>query len=89
LFLYYHTLVNNRAVSKYQEVKTSFDAKRTWFYFPLFSFFEQNIDGRIPNEFELPISPQDVRNLVKRIGDNFKHKYDDCSSNKKMIKKRR
>ena len=60
LFLYYHTLVNNRAVTKYQEVKTvrkisrptdsklpisfqSFDAKRTWFYFPLFSFFEQNI----------------------------------------------
>jgi len=89
LFLYYHTLVNNRAVSKYQEVRTSFDAKRTWFYFPLFSFFEQNIDGRIPNEFELPISPQDIRNLVKRIGDNFKHKYDDCSSNKKIIKKRR
>jgi len=57
LFLYYHTLVNNRAVTKYQE---SFDAKRTWFYFPLFSFFEQNIDGRVPNEFQLPISPQDL-----------------------------
>jgi len=59
LFLYYHTLVNNRAVTKYQE---SFDAKRTWFYFPLFSFFEQNIDGRVPNEFQLPISPQDLQN---------------------------
>jgi hypothetical protein len=80
LFLYYHTLVNNRAVTKYQEVGEvlhleylclkinlmlnsffkSFDAKRTWFYFPLFSFFEQNIDGRIPNEFQLPISPEDI-----------------------------
>jgi len=58
LFLYYHTLVNNRAVTKYQE---SFDAKRTWFYFPLFSFFEQNIDGRIPNEFELPLDMDDLR----------------------------
>jgi len=93
LFLYYHTLVNNRAVFKSQEVKTSFDAKRTWFYFPLFSFFEQNIDGRIPNEFELPISPQDVRNIVKKIGDSFKNKFEDCTSNsmdnKKLMKKRR
>ena len=71
----------------------SFDAKRTWFYFPLFSFFEQNIDGRIPNEFELPISPLDVRNIVKKIGDSFKNKFEDCTSNsmdnKKLMKKRR
>jgi len=89
LFLYYHTLVNNRATSKYQEMKTSFDAKRTWFYFPLFSFFEQNIDGRIPNEFELPVSPQDIKNVVRRIGDSFKHKYDNCTMDKKVIKKKR
>ena len=53
----------------------SFDAKRTWFYFPMFSFLEQveiikyriftvlnflfqNVDGRIPNVFELPLAPQ-------------------------------
>jgi len=69
LFLHYHTLVNNRAVTKYQE---SFDAKRTWFYFPLFSFFEQNIDGRIPNEFELPVSMQDIRRAYHWISNVYK-----------------
>merc|ERR1719400_484123 len=93
LFLYYHTLVNNRAVSKYQEVKTSFDAKRTWFYFPLFSFFEQNIDGRVPNEFELPITPGDIKQLMKKISNSVKHRYEDLArspqSDKKIPKKRR
>merc|ERR1719447_994359 len=91
LFLYYHTLVNNRAVSKY--VKTSFDAKRTWFYFPLFSFFEQNIDGRVPNEFELPITPADTKALFQRISDSIKHKYGDLlhspESDRKIVKKRK
>lgn len=91
LFLYYHTLVNNRAVSKY--VKTSFDAKRTWFYFPLFSFFEQNIDGRVPNEFELPIIPGDIKLLFQRISNTIKHKYEDFlrspQTDRKIIKKRR
>jgi hypothetical protein len=39
------------------------DAKRTWLYFPLFSFFEQNIDGKIPNELEFPFTPADVARL--------------------------
>jgi len=64
LFLYHNTLVNNRAVTKFNE---SFDAKRTWFYFPLFSFFEQNIDGRVPNEFQLPISPKDIKDEISRL----------------------
>jgi len=68
LFLYYHTLVNNRALFKSHQ---SFDAKRTWFYFPLFSFFEQNIDGRIPNEFELPLTSVDLHNIVIK----FSHKF--------------
>ena len=51
-------------VKKY--ILKSFDAKRTWFYFPLFSFFEQNIDGRIPNEFQLPLTPQDLTNFCNR-----------------------
>jgi hypothetical protein len=42
------------------------DAKRTWLYFPLFSFFEQNIDGKIPNEFALPFSPADVTSVLDK-----------------------
>jgi len=84
LFLYYHTLVNNRAVSKYQE---SFDAKRTWFYFPLFSFFEQNVDGRVPNEFELPLSPRDLSNLYCRIRDFILHRLDEFSVAKDNVSK--
>jgi len=80
LFLYYHTLVNNRAVSKYQE---SFDAKRTWFYFPLFSFFEQNVDGRVPNEFELPVYPQDFSNIYTRICGLIDRKIGDVSFTRK------
>jgi len=84
LFLYYHTLVNNRAVTKYQE---SFDAKRTWFYFPLFSFFEQNIDGRIPNEFQLPVTPQDISDLWKRLEASMRSRYDEFTKDK--IERRR
>merc|ERR1719400_609963 len=74
LFLYYHTLVNNRAVSKYQE---SFDAKRTWFYFPMFSFLEQNVDGRIPNVFELPLAPKDVCEAFNGALHSLKNKFND------------
>jgi len=93
LFLYYHTLVNNRAVSKYQE---SFDAKRTWFYFPLFSFFEQNIEGRIPNVFELPISPNDVNQAVTRVTcfvrkkiEDFQHAKENINNSKEKKKSKR
>jgi len=84
LFLYYHTLVNNRAVTKYQE---SFDAKRTWFYFPLFSFFEQNIDGRIPNEFQLPLTPQDITNFFNRMEKSLKTRFADLT--KKTVEKKK
>jgi len=68
LFLYYHTLVNNRALFKSHQ---SFDAKRTWFYFPLFSFFEQNIDGRVPNEFELPVTCEDIQAFAMKFSHRF------------------
>jgi len=68
LFLYYHTLVNNRALFKSHQ---GLDAKRTWFYFPLFSFFEQNIDGRIPNEFALPIHFSDIQDFADRFSSKF------------------
>ncbi|EDW73129.1 uncharacterized protein Dwil_GK16808 [Drosophila willistoni] len=47
LFLYYHTLANNRALMQS-------DSKRTRIWFPMFSYFESSMDGIIPNEFDTP-----------------------------------
>lgn len=47
LFLYYHTLANNRAL--YQR-----DRHRTRIWFPLFYFFESGINGIVPNQYEVP-----------------------------------
>ncbi|XP_022701348.1 sphingomyelin synthase-related protein 1-like isoform X3 [Varroa jacobsoni] len=49
LFLYYHTLANNRALMQ-------MDSKRTRIWFPLFYFFESGVDGIVPNEFVTPRS---------------------------------
>lgn len=46
LFLYYHTLANTRAVRHSDE--------RTKVWFPMFAYFESNIDGVVPNEFCWP-----------------------------------
>lgn len=48
LFLYYHTLANNRAL--YQR-----DRHRTRIWFPLFSYFESGVYGIVPNEYEIPL----------------------------------
>ena len=54
LFLYYHSLANNRAL--WQP-----DHKRMWIWFPMFSYFESKMDGILPNEYEWPLpSPQQV-----------------------------
>ncbi|XP_017100410.2 ceramide phosphoethanolamine synthase [Drosophila bipectinata] len=45
LFLYYHTLANNRALMQG-------DSKRTRVWFPMFSYFESSVDGMVPNEFD-------------------------------------
>lgn len=50
LFLYYHTLANNQNNSNAQRNR---DKTRIWF--PLFYFFESNVRGVVPNEFENPI----------------------------------
>lgn len=47
LFLYYHTLSNNQALMQR-------DSTRTRIWFPLFSYFESEVDGIVPNEFETP-----------------------------------
>ncbi|KAH8293527.1 hypothetical protein KR054_001279 [Drosophila jambulina] len=47
LFLYYHTLANNRALMQS-------DSKRTRVWFPMYSYFESRVDGMVPNEFDTP-----------------------------------
>ncbi|KAK3598356.1 hypothetical protein CHS0354_003376 [Potamilus streckersoni] len=48
LFLYYHTLANNRSL-----MLRDMNRRRVWF--PLFSYFESKCDGIVPNEFEWPL----------------------------------
>ncbi|KAA0189122.1 Sphingomyelin synthetase [Fasciolopsis buskii] len=47
LFLYYHCLANSRIL--HQE-----DKKRAMIWFPLFSFFEYDVCGIVPNVYEIP-----------------------------------
>ncbi|XP_073408156.1 sphingomyelin synthase-related protein 1 isoform X3 [Dendrobates tinctorius] len=55
LFLYYHTLANTRA---YQQ------SRRARIWFPMFSFFECNVKGPVPNEYCWPFSrPVFLKNL--------------------------
>ncbi|XP_041427104.1 sphingomyelin synthase-related protein 1 isoform X3 [Xenopus laevis] len=55
LFLYYHTLANTRA---YQQ------SRRARIWFPMFSFFECNVRGPVPNEYCWPFSrPVFLKNL--------------------------
>ncbi|MEE6521526.1 hypothetical protein FKM82_019761 [Ascaphus truei] len=57
LFLYYHTLANTRA---YQQ------SRRARIWFPMFSFFECNVKGPVPNEYCWPFSrPAILRNLFR------------------------
>jgi len=46
IFLYYHMLANTRSYSR---------SRRIRYLFPLFSFFECNVPGKVPNEFEVPL----------------------------------
>jgi sphingomyelin synthase-related protein 1 len=54
LFLYYHTLANNTALM-------SHDSSRTRIWFPLFSYFENSVDGIIPNEYN------NVCDMIKQL----------------------
>ncbi|XP_057200792.1 sphingomyelin synthase-related protein 1 isoform X2 [Triplophysa rosa] len=47
LFLYYHTLANTQAYHH---------SRRARIWFPLFSFFECNVTGPVPNEYGWPFS---------------------------------
>lgn len=78
LFMYYHTLANQPATHNPGKKSTptighfSYDAHRVWLWFPLFSFFESRIDGKIPNEFELPISFTDISDAIRKIVETAK-----------------
>ena len=60
LFLYYHTLANNRSLMER-------DKGRRRFWFPLFSFFESKCDGVVPNEFEWPV-PRMIEEIKNSLG---------------------
>ena len=67
----------------------SFDAKRTWFYFPMFSFLEQNVDGRVPNVFELPVSPQDLTLLAARAAAGIRNRFHEFQQVKERLNTKR
>ena len=67
--MYYHTLANqtkNRrdliAVNQF-----SYETQRSWFWFPLFSFFESEIDSKIPNEFQWPLTMCDLKDYYNEL----------------------
>ncbi|KAJ8361626.1 hypothetical protein SKAU_G00181510 [Synaphobranchus kaupii] len=45
IFMYYHTLANTRAYQQSRRARVSF---------PMFSFFERNVRGPVPNEYCWP-----------------------------------
>jgi hypothetical protein len=47
MFLYYHSLANNRVLFQT-------DHKRVKVWFPMFSYFESNLHARVPNEYQNP-----------------------------------
>ncbi|XP_059215683.1 sphingomyelin synthase-related protein 1 [Centropristis striata] len=56
LFLYYHTLANTRA---YQH------SRRARIWFPMFSFFECNVNGPVPNQYHWPFDkPAFMKTLI-------------------------
>ena len=66
--MYYHMLAN-QAKTKPSELKSigSYEAQRVWFWFPLFSFFESGVDGKVPNEFAWPIRLHDVNESLTQV----------------------
>lgn len=63
LFLYYHSLANNKAL--FQR-----DHKRVKIWFPMLSYFESNIHSIVPNEYQCPPNP--FHYLYKLIKTKFK-----------------
>ncbi|MPC50775.1 Sphingomyelin synthase-related 1 [Portunus trituberculatus] len=60
MFLYYHSLANNRALQQR-------DSFRTKIWFPMFSYFEAHIDGIVPNEYSNPLAAGKLIKLAKSL----------------------
>lgn len=60
MFLYYHSLANNRALHQR-------DSFRTKIWFPMFSYFEAQIDGIVPNEYSNPLSKSNIQHFWKAV----------------------
>ncbi|CAK8671030.1 unnamed protein product [Clavelina lepadiformis] len=58
IFLYYHMLANTRSY---------WHSKRIRIWFPLLSYFECNVPGKIPNEYEWPLSTDNLRESFKLV----------------------
>lgn len=60
MFLYYHSLANNRALHQR-------DSFRTKIWFPMFSYFESNIDGIVPNEYSNLLSTSNIKWSLRQL----------------------
>nr|CAB3265853.1 sphingomyelin synthase-related protein 1-like [Phallusia mammillata] len=58
IFLYYHVLANTRSY---------FHSKRIKIWFPLLSYFECNVPGKVPNEFEWPLDRNRIGKFFNQI----------------------
>ena len=69
LFLYYHSLANNKVL--FQR-----DHKRVKMWFPMLSYFESNIHSIVPNEFQRPPNVFKLlkNKILKKISGYFKRK---------------
>ncbi|XP_043247532.1 sphingomyelin synthase-related protein 1-like [Amphibalanus amphitrite] len=67
LFMYYHTLANNQVKRKRA------DEKRTRIWFPMFSYFEANVHGTVPNEFEWPVTREWLASMASAAMEKARH----------------
>ncbi|CAF1224416.1 unnamed protein product [Rotaria sordida] len=69
LFIYYHTLANNRTY--FQR-----DKNRMRIWFPFFSYFEENVKQALPNEYCLPYIINEARTTLKSWFDKVRYPTD-------------
>lgn len=66
LFVYYHTLANNRTYLRC-------DTMRMRIWFPFFSYFEENVNTAIPNEYCIPEFLTEARAMLKTWLDTIRY----------------
>ncbi|CAF1578665.1 unnamed protein product [Rotaria magnacalcarata] len=66
LFIYYHTMANNRTFLQR-------DTNRMRFWFPLFSYFEENVKTAIPNEYCLPSFIYESRAMINNWMESIRY----------------